>query len=33
MHVNPFSLYKHACHSKFMHMQQETNFYAAYGIE
>jgi hypothetical protein len=30
MHVNPFPLNTHSCHSKFVHMQQEKLiFYAA----
>ena len=32
MNANPFSLNAHSCHPKFVHMQQETMFYAAYHI-
>jgi hypothetical protein len=32
MNVNPFSLNAHSYHPKFVQMQQETDFYAAYRI-
>jgi hypothetical protein len=28
MHTNPFPFSVHSCHTKFVRMQQETNFYA-----
>jgi hypothetical protein len=32
MHANLFSFIAHSNHPKFMHMQQETIFYAVYRI-
>jgi hypothetical protein len=32
MHINLFPFNAHYCHPKFVHIQQETDFYAVYRI-